>query len=90
MNAHYHKRMDPPVIVRNLPEGSRKLVDGINRFSFWNTVKDIAEFTNSSYFKKFQLAETSEELTDLIDRNVFSICAYFVKMRNLNNKALLS
>jgi hypothetical protein len=87
VNAYYNKTMDPPVNVRSLPTGSEDLVKG-RQFVLTDATRFIVDNTSPSFFKKFQFAETSEELTDMIDRNVFSICAYLVKIRKLNEKSL--
>jgi hypothetical protein len=82
-----------PVHIKSLPEGSRELC---NRFRLHNMRKhpllDASKFyvdnAGTSYFKRFQLVDTYEELIDLINRNIFSICAYLVKVRMTNEKKL--
>jgi hypothetical protein len=50
--------------------------------------KFLVKHSSSDYFRRFQTAETYEELIDMLRQNVFSICAYLIKVKKIHEKQI--
>ena len=88
IKSHFEKVMDPPVIVKSLPTGSEDLLTRHKSSGFHKSLKFLATYSSLSFFKKFQFAETYDELTSMLHQNVFSICAYLVKVKKTHEKQI--
>jgi hypothetical protein len=87
IKSHFEKVMAPPIVIKSLPTGSEDLLMRGSK-GFHKSFKFLVTCSSLSFFKKFQLAETYDELTDMLHQNAFSICAYLVKVKKINEKQI--
>lgn len=68
--------------IRSLPIGSENLLHG---YIDQSEILNYCNKCDSKFFRKFQLADTLEELRGIVYPRLFELCKYLVEVKTLEN-----